>query len=606
MAAQENNSDEVPVQRSSGEIYGDKMVYAVVRDIYMSASYGEAKVRAVMHLPPQSQADNETLALAVQLILEKYFKLLFPPAEMMHLRAGRSVKFIEEGMLELPPRRVSILLAAEQRTLEVEGKPPEDGVNAYSELVFAWKKQSGVFDEQGNIDLKRLNTFPTCLENETLAFIHERTEGVPGVNCLGKKIKQRVGMPLKIKWNESVISRVEDPANPLVYQLMSKTSGVVGFSLARPGNPNTLLKLDILDTLTINGDVDYGIGDQGSSSEKSLQCTSNIIIKGNVRGVFSLQTTGYIRVSGSVDGKKVIAEEVMAEVVTSGCHVIAEKRCRVGNVMRAKIEAGTISLIKNSNESELRATDMIVFEKGASCLGLTVYTHRAEWHENRIAGQNTVYLGEELFVEDKDVRAELIQISLQMQKSTQDIKEGAELVVGQLLSLEKHIKNAGVKGILEIEKLLTAIKRTIVESLKSLNKPFDENLIPVCFKLQTLLGDKNFHESILRKVEVLISAVKKCNEILAPQNDKRERYVILEQRLTELRAEVDRLSVHFEKPRFVGSNGEVHLVCGNAKLTVNESKLPSPDFKVTYVVSDVATSLADGRLKVGDKGLASF
>jgi len=197
-ADDERHSDkkDTAAPTSTADQYGDKLVYAVVRDIYMSASFGEGKVKVVMQLPLQSQADSETLTLAVQLILEKYFKLLFSPSEMMHLRAGRSVKFIEEGMLELPPRRVSILLAAEQRILEVEGKPPEDGRNAYTDLVFAWQKQSGALDERGRSFTSR--AFATQLERfagsgkKRICFI------VGGAYGLAPELKARADMVLAL------------------------------------------------------------------------------------------------------------------------------------------------------------------------------------------------------------------------------------------------------------------------------------------------------------------------------------------------------------------------------------------------------------------------
>ena len=153
----------------------------------------------------------------------------------MRVRIGEeAVLFKEERQdKELPPRSVAIMLASTRRHFEVSGIHPEDGRDARSELFFPWKKQAGVVDEHGNIDLKKLNVFPAIQKDKPLARIYLHTQGTPGVDALGKRIKPRAGRPMKMRYNEGVVYRRDDPQDPTCFLLVAARSGIVDFPLSR-------------------------------------------------------------------------------------------------------------------------------------------------------------------------------------------------------------------------------------------------------------------------------------------------------------------------------------------------------------------------------------
>ncbi len=588
-------------------VFGNKVIMTVVKEIYSSVTFGNEKLRAVMNLPPVTQVDNEALSLALQYILENYFHLGFPTHKMMHIRAGRSVKFMEEQPAEnLPPRMVSILLSPEHRSVEVNGVEGEDGKDGYSELLFNWQIQAGQVDPLGNIDLKRLNTYPNIAAERPLATIYLRTEGNPGVNSLGKRIKQRLGQSLKVRFNDITIYQKEDPEDPTKYQLVARKGGIVDYILSRKKDPRSLAKIDVLDTITINGDVDYAVGDQGSLTDKNLECTSNIVVKGNVLGVFSLQSTGFIHISGAFEGEKAVGEEIVVDVVTSGSKVVAKRDVVASNIIHAVAEGNTITLKKNANEAKLSARELIRLEQNASCLALTMHTRRLESVKNRFAGRTTIYLGEDLFGREKELLSCLRVGEEEMAKKLPELKKAASEIVNGLASIESHIRMAGALQNQEVKKCLISIKQMLVTAIQSMSGPTSEKLIPVCYTLQSLLGEKKVHESVLRKIEFFIHSLKKFNGVMEKQGNKLKSLQKDRAELAELQEETRKLQADFQRPSFIGNNVEIRVVCGDSELLFTPDKLPSQNFSVSYHLEEDAVGIRKGVLKVGAENIEKF
>lgn len=589
------------------DVLGNKVIMTVVKEIYSTVIFGAEKLSAVMNLPPVSQVDNETLSLALQFILQNYFHLSFPAQRMMQVKAGRSVKFVEENPAEdLPPRRVSILLSPEHRSVEVNGVPPENGRDGYSELLFNWQAQAGQVDSQGNIDLKRLNTYPNVLAERSLATIYLQTEGVPGVDTLGKKIKQRPGQPLKVRYNDITVYQRQDPKDQGKYHLVSRKGGIVEYIISRKKDPGSLAKIDILDTITINGDVNYAIGDQGSLIDKNLECTSNIVVKGSVLGVFSLQSTGFINISGAFEGKKAVAEEIVVDIITSGSKVTAKRDVIASNVIHAVVEGEVITVKKNANEAKLVATDLIRLEDSAGCLALSLHSRRLESIKNRFAGRTILYLGGDLFIREKELLSSLQMDEEEVAKKLPEIKQTASDIVNSLTSIESHLKLAGALQHPEVKSLLTAIKQMLVAAIKSMSMPLNEKLIPACYTLQSLLGEKKVHESVLRKIESFVQGLKKFNELLEIQWSKVKAQQDRKDELAALQEEVQQLCADFESPSFVGNNAEVWVICGDSERRFNASTAPGRNFSVTYKHEEGAVGIRKGSLLVGTENIAIF
>ncbi|MEW6429097.1 MAG: flagellar assembly protein A [Thermodesulfobacteriota bacterium] len=570
-------------------------VLAAAKEIGDSVLFDGDKIRASFALPQGIQIDNETLALALQLLLEKECNLHFPASQMMFVRAGRDTGFVETGDGELPARRIAIHLSPERRLMEVEGCPPENGRDGWSELFFDWKKQAGILDERGNIDLKRLNVFPSARAGEVLAVIHRRTEGIPGVTALGKRIKQRQGQALKVKVDDKTIDRQEDGN---AEKLVARRGGIVDFRLAGRDDPALLTRLEILDTITINGNVDYHVGDQGSETDRSLACSSNIVVRGDVLGVFTLQSDGFIHVSGAIEGKKISAEEVVADIIARGCSVFAASSCVAGSIISARIRARHVILRKNANESELTGLEQISLLDGANCLGLTLHTNKLVSLKNRFAGLTTVHLGGEIFPREEELLRQRDTARQGMEKCLPAVKEAVATVAEQLTSTEQLIGKALPSRPQAVQALLTAIRQQFAAAVRHFHLPVPATLVAACRKLQTTLGDANAHESIIRKVEVVIRTLQQLEGAQAQFKVFHDSIAGAEAGLAELRDAAASLSVEMNNPRFLGPSARLVVLCGGERLELHPDNLPFGKFEICYELKGEEGGLAGGKLVV--------
>ena len=578
----------------------DPAILAVAKTIVSTLHLSHDRMRAVMNLPPVNEADNETLALAIQFILGKHFSLTFPAREMMRARRGDdAVIFKEEGQdRDLPARNVAIMLDPSRRNFEVSGVLPENGRDAYSELLFKWRKQAGVVDEHGNIDLKKLNIFPTIQKDKLLARIFSHTQGQAGVDALGKRVKPRAGRPMKVRYNEAVITRRDPPEDSACFHLLAARSGIVDFSLTRKNDPASLQRLDIVDTLTINGDVNYKVGDLGSLTDKDLTGAANIVVNGNVLGVFTLQSEGFIHVRGSIEGKKVVANEVEAEVIGSNTVVLARENLVAGTIIQARISAGVVVLKKGANESVFQVSELMRLEKNCSCLALKIGTRKLEADSARFSGQNIINLGRSLFEEEKEIQDGKKAVDRLLEAELPELRELAKNAISHLANVEALINKSAGGAPPAILQLFGLIKQNLVSTLQQMNSSLNPKLVQACYRLQAMLGEKRFHESVLRKVETMVSALKKLDEKLKEQEKLWNRLTAFENRKKELLQETGELYALFSKPQMAGGSSEIHIVCGEQKMILGPGDIPDEDFRVCYELADNATSLGQGQLEI--------
>ncbi len=125
-------------------------------------------------------------------------------------------------MDDLPARTVSVLLDSEYRSITVTGVFPERGKDGSSELHFKWKRQAGSIDDIGNINFNNLNKFPTVQQGEILATIRVRTSGKPGSDVLGKKLKPRPGISLRVQFDKNTIEKCDDEKEVGTFCLYAK------------------------------------------------------------------------------------------------------------------------------------------------------------------------------------------------------------------------------------------------------------------------------------------------------------------------------------------------------------------------------------------------
>jgi len=579
-----------------------KRVNLVTKAIYATISINSDKTKVQVKLPSPGEVDCEILALAIERLLAQSFKIVVPGKVMMKLKEGKSVKFLVKPFDDLPPLTILVLLEPDKRQLlSIQGVEPVNGVHGYSVLVFHWQQESGVVDNLGNIDLKKINKLPGVKTDSLLAKIYQHTNGQPGISCFGKRIRQSVGIPIKVKWDVESVSRIEDfddMSDAATYQLFAKKGGIVEYSLSQDKNPKTLRKISINDTITITGDVDYGVGDQGELTDPKLGCESNIIVEGNVRGIFSIQSNGYIQVKKAIEGT-VSANDVETSLITGGSSVTAKKNIIAGSIINATAKATTITVKENTNGSALYASEKVVFEENTTCMSMKVIAKKVESESSRFSGVNTFTLGEELFVAVEKHAAEMKKINKKLNEYGGPLKELAGTIVDHLALINSIVRKGASKPEPEVLQFIGKIKSAIITGFQSVETSIDERVVPVAYRLQDLLGKKKFDESVLRKVDLLIKAINTYNQKEKEVAPYVKGMHVHKTRLNALRSQLsNELMAEFTNVELLSASSELRIYCGEAEFICTKQDIPGKTFTVKYHPPEEIEKLRKGTLQV--------
>lgn len=579
-----------------------KQIALVSKGIYATAAYSEDTTSVRMKLPSPAACDNEFLALAIEYLLSEHFSIVIPGKALMKLKNGVSVKFLVTILADLPPLTVIIIVDADKRQLlSIQGSAPKHGINGFSVLVFHWQQESGLLDKQGNINLKKINKLPSVKAGDLLAQVYEPTPGVPGISCQGKRIPQAPGIRLDLHWDEeSVVRRDEPPemSETPTYKLYARLGGIVRYSLRSVGNPKSLCDLSVCDTVVINGDIDYGVGDQGEMDQSDHGCESNIIIEGSVRGVFSIHSNGFIQVKKAIEGT-VSGKNVETALITRGSSVTAKMNITAGSIINATAKAQTITVQENTNDSTLHATEKVILHEGATCMSLTVHTKQVESKNTRFSGVSRFVLGEELF---QSVDEHVVRIKVIARKIAEfggPLKDIAETIVDHLAFLNSIVKKGPAKFEGQAVKMLEAIKITIVRGFQSVDRSIDSSVMQVAYQMQSLLGDHKFDESILRKVDLLIKSISSYNQKASEVAPYVQELKIHEEKLSRLQAELtDEITLSFTNIELLSSSTELIITCGEAEYTIRQADISTKSFIITYHPPDDVEKLRKGTLEL--------
>ena len=566
------------------QVSENKAILDISKAIYASLSFLDQKVQAQMNLPSLDQTDNELLALALQHLLLQRFRVTFPASDMRKVSNGESVKFNYNKLPDkLPSRAISICIDSDHPHITISGIPAKNGRDGFSELHFKWQKQAGAQDRFGNTDLKKLNTFPTVQKGDLLATIVERTLGTPGVNALGKLVKPQVGNLLLLKFDANSIEQRRDENDSTKFYLYAKKSGIADFTTLQPDNPKTLNQIAIHNTITINGDIDYNVGDL---SDNHLGCGAiNIVVTGDVRGAFSLQSKGYISVSGTVEGQKIAAKNIKANVIIAGSEAIASNILKIGTLIKAKARGRVITIKRASNDSELIGDEQVNLKKGANCRALTIRTRILNSESNNFSGRTLVVLGQELFDQERQI---VKQYQADTKALAEDFREITQLGQSAIFNLRqfKIFITEGLGSVTpECRELLTAIQEELHNIVKAMNRPLHPKLFNQCYSLPNLLGDTQETEAIISKSEALINSLQILNKALHSRCAIISRTQISTTLLQELRQEVEELCAHFENLKFITDASDIIIQCGTQHTIIDRGNMPPSPFHVTYALT---------------------
>ncbi|HIJ78685.1 MAG: FapA family protein [Desulfobulbaceae bacterium] len=561
-------------------------VSAIAHSIYSSRKITLSGVKAAMRLPLKEQIEPQELATAIAWVLGKFFNLSLSPDQVMEIEHLNQSHFIFDS--EHPPlsRRLDIDFEKTPPVMKISGSPAEDGKNGYAKVNFDWQKRSGTIKNDGTIDWKKINSFPSIEANSVIATIYNKTEGKPGLDCQGKLIKQKPGVRLKVKWPPTSIFRDNEDENAPFFNLLSQKSGVIVCEFAKNNDPATLSNIRVTEKLKINGDIDYNMGD--------LESAASLEIVGSVRGNFSLHSEGHIHVSDSIEGKEVAAQRVTAELITNRCRVSAVEEVETGSITNAEAK-GTDILIKiNAAQAILHSRNNTTFAQHAVIMGVTVKAKSVECNQNTFSGHNTIELGADLFKQVAALLPKITAFENSRAQAGSQAKEAATIILNLLPQIEKY--PIAQQSTL-VRNLCLSLKQAFVRSFHA-NRPIDEKTICQCRQLDGEIKEKTLDYSISRKVEQMCSQLPNYNQAFAELALATDKYTALKATLDDLENQIrNELTVLIKDAQLGGKNAVLTIICGEAEMKLLEKDLNNANLRICYQAPEGVLQLHKGKLR---------
>lgn len=166
-------------------------------------------------------------------------------------------------------------------------KPAENGVDGTVEYLFS-KESAGMLkeDARGYVDFKNLGIVRNITKGTLIAKITKETQGQPGINVRNEPINPKPGVPAKVTFAENIA--ISDDGLTVV----ATADGNLTFKSGR-FSVQTILKFD--------GDIDVATG--------NIDFIGEIVIRGDVREGFSVNSGKSITIYGGAFGSKITAAE---------------------------------------------------------------------------------------------------------------------------------------------------------------------------------------------------------------------------------------------------------------------------------------------------------
>ncbi len=174
----------------------------------------------------------------------------------------------------------------DQPVLVARGTAPVNGKNGELAIHFNTGKHSlkPKENEDGTVDYRNLDLIDNVYAGQLLATLSFPTEGSPGMSVKGQAISQRKGRPIPVCVGNNTELSSDGKS------LYAKIDGQVDFIKQ---------KVCVNETYHVKGDVDMATG--------NVHALGNLVIKGDVKPGFSIETGGSLDIYGTVDSSKISA-----------------------------------------------------------------------------------------------------------------------------------------------------------------------------------------------------------------------------------------------------------------------------------------------------------
>lgn len=200
-----------------------------------------------------------------------------------------------------------------------KGKEPVHGSDARIEYYFNTDiNLSPKHNEDGTVDYHELNTISAVNQGDMIAKLFKEDPGEAGHDVLGGEIKPRSVKTAKLEYGNNITI---SPDQTELYSAVTGHAQLVGG------------KVFVSDVYEVPADVDNSVG--------NIDYAGSVLVKGNVKGGFTIKAHGDIIIEGVVEDATIIADGQI--IVKRGIHGMMKGYMKAGKSIIAKfIENSTI------------------------------------------------------------------------------------------------------------------------------------------------------------------------------------------------------------------------------------------------------------------------
>lgn len=302
--------------------------------------YNEEKDKFI-HLRPSE--NGLQLLLSVRYSDEIDLEITIDDIKYCIWRANVKVEIDEEKIELIVKEKRSIF-----NEVIAEGEPSVPGTN--TEIIFVVDTKissTPLIRDDGSVDYRRVNLIKCVEKDQLLAYKIPCKSGKPGINIFGDLIPFTPGKEKSLPRGMNTYISTDE------LNLYSKCHGHIYFK-------NGLLHVEQI--YIVNRDVDFSTGD--------IHYQGEVIINGDVKTGFTVETDNDIIVKGNVDGATLISHEGSIEIQggilgKNRAEIRAKKGVSADFIQFSKIESGGyIKVNKFILHSDVQAYGTIYIPNG--------------------------------------------------------------------------------------------------------------------------------------------------------------------------------------------------------------------------------------------------
>lgn len=255
------------------------------RETQWNISYDDFKVKAILDIQPglkmirtlEDQVFSRNLYLTIkeEMITENHLKIedIYQKLKDMGIRTGWDQEEMQKACEAMHPGQYLI----------ASGSMPKAGQHGRLELLVDTERKKGGPKEldDGSIDFRELQYFPSVEQGQLIAVLHPPIPGSPGLTVTGEMIPPAPVLPLSIRAGQGV--RFDEEQG----KILAEASGRPEIALM-----GMTAKVSVLPKLEIQQDVDLSTG--------NISFTGDVEISGNVIEDMKVNAEGHLLIKGTV------------------------------------------------------------------------------------------------------------------------------------------------------------------------------------------------------------------------------------------------------------------------------------------------------------------